>query len=402
VAGQDADGRAARPGRWWRVVRAVARKELAELRRDRRTVLAAVLLPALLMPIVVLVVPVLARRHQAALERRPVRVAAQGGDAAGLVAAGFDQGRLSLVSVADPRAALLRGELDAIVVDAGRAGGGPRRVVILYDETRPASRAALDRLTALAARQALRDLEAAARARGIDPGALLTLVLEPRNVAPPRRLGATLLATALPFFLAVWLLLGGQYAAVDVGVGERERGSLEVLLTAPPARSAIVVGKFLAVLLPAILALGVMVASGVAAAWLGAGLLSPGPARVSLPLPVAGQLLLVGLSLGALLSALQLAASLGARTLRQAQQAFTALYLLVAVPVALEPFLGEWTAGPWAPLLPVLNAVLVFRAILLEEAQGWRVALTVATLGLLTVPVLALGVRLLEGDRRSN
>ncbi|MDR7482780.1 MAG: ABC transporter permease subunit [Armatimonadota bacterium] len=381
-------------------MRTVAGKELAETRRDRRTVIAAVLLPALLMPIAVLVIPVLARHQQAALERRPARVAVLGGGAGGLVAAGFDQGLLRLVSVQDPAGALLRGDLDAVLIDQGRGDRGPRRVVILYDESRPASRAALDRITALAARRALRDLEAAARARGIDPAALLTVNLEPSNVAPPRRLGATLLATALPFFLAVWLLLGGQYAALDVGVGERERGSLETLLAAPPARSSIVAGKFVAVLVPAVLALMIMLASGVASARLGAGLLSAQPVEVHLPLPTAGLLLLVGMALGGLLSALQLLASLGARTLREAQQAFTALYLLVAVPVALEPFLGEWTGARWVSLVPVLNAVLAVRRVLLGEAQAGEVVLTVGSLALLTIPVLAAGVRLLESARR--
>ncbi|MDR7556764.1 MAG: ABC transporter permease subunit [Armatimonadota bacterium] len=401
--GSRAGGRAGRdPRRWWRAARAVAAKELAETRRDRRTVVAAVLLPALLMPVAVFVLPMLARQQQTALERRPVRVALTGGDAGGLVADGLTEGVLHPVTVSDPQDALLRGEVDAVLVDTGPRPGGPRRVVILYDESRPASRAALERLTRLVARRALHDLETAARARGLDPAALVTIGLEPRNVAPPHRVGAHLLATALPFFLAVWLLLGGQYAALDVGVGERERGSLDALLTAPAPRSAIVLGKFLAVLAPATLALVVMVAAGVASARLGARLLSPGPVEVTLPLPAAGLLLVVGMSLAALLSALQLAASLGARTLGEAQQAFTALYLLVAVPVALEPFLGHWAASWWAPLVPVLNAVGAFRGVLLGDARPWALAVTVGSLGLAAVPVLALGARLLEADRRTN
>jgi len=390
------------PGRWWRAARAVAAKELAEARRDRRTVVAAVLLPALLMPVAVFVVPMLASRQQAALERRPARVALVGGDAGGLVAEALAEGAAHLVAVPDPRDALLRGELDAVLVDDGPRPDGPRRLIVFYDETRPASRAALERVSALVARRALRELEAAARARGLDPAALVPIGLEPRNVAPPQRAGARLLAGALPFFLAVWLLLGGQYAALDVGVGERERGSLDALLTAPSPRSAIVVGKFLAVVVPATLALVVMVASGVASARLGAGLLSPWPVEVTLSLPTAGLLLVVGTSLAALLSALQLTASLGARTLREAQQAFTALYLLVAVPVALEPFLGDWTAAWWAPAVPVLNAVVAFREVLLGDVRPWAVAATVGSLGLASAPVLALAVRLLEADRRAN
>lgn len=391
---------AARPGRWRRAVLAVFRKETAETLRDRRTVIAAVLLPALMMPLVVLVMPVLAQRQQEALRDRTVRLAVEGGDAGGVVALGLDEGAFSLVSTRDPRAALLRGEIQALLVDQGAAGGGPRVVAVWYDEARPASRAAVQRVAQVAARLALRHLEAAARARGADPAALVPVVVDPHNMASPQRMGGALLATALPFFLAVWLLLGGQYAALDVGVGERERGSLEALLAAPPARSALVAGKFLAVLAPALLAAGVMLGVGAVAVRFGAPLLTAGPVEVSLPPGMVARLLLVAGALGAFLSGVQLVVSLRARSLREAQQGFAALYLVVAVPVMLVPLMGEWVERPWVAVVPVVNAVIAFRAILLSglpvTALGW----TTGSLLALTVPVLALAGRGLDRQGR--
>lgn len=380
---------------------AVFRKEMVEAFRDRRTLIAAVVLPALTMPVVVLAMPVLVHRQQAALRDRPARVAVEGGDASGLAAFGFDEGTLSLVSVPRPRAALLRGEIDAVLVDEGAAPGRPRAVTVLYDETRPASSAAVQKVSQVAARLALRDLETAARARGADPAGLFSVVVAPRNVAPPERTGGALLATALPFFLAVWLLLGGQHAAIDVGVGERERGSLEALLATPPPRTALVGGKFLAVLAPSLLAVGVMLAAGVTTLALGGRLLSAGPVAVSLPIWVLVRLLLVGAALGGFLSAAQLALSLGASTLREAQQAFAGLYLVVALPVMLLPFLGDWAGQPWAVLVPVLNAAMAFRAILAAEIPPGVLLATLASLVVLTVPVFLGGARLLEGQGRA-
>jgi sodium transport system permease protein len=379
-----------------RVALAVFRKELLEVARDRRTLVAAVLLPAILMPVAVLVMPVLARRQQAFVADRPARIAVVGGDATGLAARGFDDRVFSLVSTPNPRAALLAGTVDAVLVDEGPSQGGPRVVAVLYDETRPASAAAAQKSTQVAARLVLQDLETAARERGLDPMGLIRVVVEPRNVATPRRMGGALLGTALPFFLAVWLLLGGQYAALDVGVGERERGSLEALLVAPQSRWAIVGGKLLSVLAPAVLALVTMLASGTAAARLGARWLASAPVEVALGPPAVGWLLVVGLALAALLSATQLGVSLAARTLREAQQGFTGLYLLVAIPVMLVPFLGDLAGRPWVWVVPVLNAALAFQAILAEAARPDRLLATAASLAVLAILATAWGVRTLE------
>ncbi len=379
---------------------AVFRKEMIETFRDRRTLVAAVVLPALTMPVVVLAVPVLMNRQQAALRDRPARVAVEGGNAAGLVAFGFDEGTLSLVSVPRPRAALLRGEIDAVLVDEGAQPGLPRAVTVLYDETRPASSAAAQKVSQVAVRLAMRDLEATARARGADLSGLVPVVVIPQNVASPERAGGAVLATALPFFLAVWLLLGGQHAAIDVGVGERERGSLEGLLATPPPRAALVGGKFLAVLAPSLLAVVVMLVAGVAALTMGGRLLAPGPIALSLGAGVLARLLLVAAVLGGLLSAAQLALSLGAGTLREAQQAFAGLYLVVALPLMLLPLLSDWAGQPWVALVPVLNAAMAFRAILASEIPSGFLLATLVSLMVLTVPVFLWGARLLEGQGR--
>jgi sodium transport system permease protein len=328
-------------------------------------------------------------------------VAVEGDDAAGLVAFGSNTGAIVVVSVSEPRSALLRGEIDAVVAAGDPPSVRPPRVTLLYDETRPASSAAVQKISQVAARLTLRDLEAAARSGGVDPASLVSVAITPVNIAPPERTGGALLATAVPFFLAVWLLLGGQYAALDVGVGERERGSLEALLAAPPPRTALVGGKFLAVLLPSLLAVVVMLAAGVVTLALGARLLTQSPVTVSLGASVLIPLLLVGVSLGGLLSAAQLTISLGARTLREAQQAFAGLYLAVAFPLMLVPLLGDWTGRPWAALVPGVNAAVAFRATLAGGITPAALLETMGSLIAVTIPVLLWGVRLLSRQGRA-
>ena len=50
----------------------------------------------------------------------------------------------------------------------------------------------------------------------------------------------------MTYFVLFAVLMGGLYLAIDSTAGERERGSLEALLSLPVARAALVGGKILA------------------------------------------------------------------------------------------------------------------------------------------------------------
>jgi sodium transport system permease protein len=56
--------------------------------------------------------------------------------------------------------------------------------------------------------------------------------------------GMQLLATFLPYILALSAIMGGLMAATDSVAGEKERGTLETLLVAPLSRRDIALGKF--------------------------------------------------------------------------------------------------------------------------------------------------------------
>ena len=53
----------------------------------------------------------------------------------------------------------------------------------------------------------------------------------------------------LPVLLLLWALTGAFYPAIDLCAGEKERGTLETLLSSPAERSEIVLGKLLTIML---------------------------------------------------------------------------------------------------------------------------------------------------------
>ncbi len=72
--------------------------------------------------------------------------------------------------------------------------------------------------------------------------------LEPQDVAERQQQEALLWSKILPFVLFIWALTGAFYPAVDLCAGEKERGTLETLLSSPALRIEIVWGKLLTVM----------------------------------------------------------------------------------------------------------------------------------------------------------
>lgn len=398
-------GGADRMRRWSAVVRAVLRKETLETIRDRRTVIVALLLPVVMMPIVTLGIPFLSQRQQQEREGTPAAVAVVNANAAAaLVQLGVREGLIRVVRVENPRQALIDRRIDAVLQIpedfARRIARGPVEVTILFDEGEAASVVARQRLQEMVSRYTSVIAERRLRARGLSRADVDPVTITARNVADERRLGAVLLAGLLPFFISVWAVLGGQYAALDLGAGEKERRTLEALLVAPASRWQLATGKFLTVMAASMAAVMMVIATALVTLRLGAhwGISELQRAAVAISAGPAVLMIAAAAVLVAFLSALQLALSIYARGLREAQQFFTPVYLLLSLPAMAAPFLEGWGDVTWTYLLPGLNAVFIFRQLLLGTAQWGHLVLTLGSTFVYTALALAAAVYLLHQE----
>jgi sodium transport system permease protein len=82
-------------------------------------------------------------------------------------------------------------------------------------------------------------------ARGVNPQVLQTIAIDEVDVSTPSGRSAILLGMMSYFFIFA-ALMGGMYLAIDTTAGERERGSLEPLLSLPVTRSQLILGKIAA------------------------------------------------------------------------------------------------------------------------------------------------------------
>ena len=94
------------------------------------------------------------------------------------------------------------------------------------------------------------------------------ITIEEHNIADLREVLGERVGGMLPYLFIIFCFMGALYPAIDLGAGEKERGTLETLLLAPIPRYQIVLGKFFVIFttgvtaaLLSITSLGVMLAS---------------------------------------------------------------------------------------------------------------------------------------------
>lgn len=70
------------------------------------------------------------------------------------------------------------------------------------------------------------------------------ITIEEHNTADMREVIGERVGGMLPYMFIIFCFMGAMYPAIDLGAGEKERGTLETLLLAPIRRYQIVLGKF--------------------------------------------------------------------------------------------------------------------------------------------------------------
>jgi sodium transport system permease protein len=237
-----------------RALLTVLLKELVENARDRRTLLSALLIGPLGGPLLFSVMMNLTLERGRERAEQPLELPVAGRGAApnlvaflereGVRVSDFPGGAAAAAAAVRSRAA----RLVLVIPDSygERLRAGEPAGVRLYADTSDTS-ANADRSRAEALLRSYGGQIAAWRlqARGLAPLLLQPVVVDEIDVSTPAARALALLGM-LSYFIVFATLMGGLYVAIDTTAGERERGSLEPLLTLPVARSALVYAKILA------------------------------------------------------------------------------------------------------------------------------------------------------------
>ena len=355
----------------------VAAKEILSTLRDRRALVSSLLIPLLILPATMLGLPLalggLFEREQTTV----TEVAVEG--LAFLPAdlrAAFEEENVTLIETTTPEQDVREGIVQlALSVPENLTENLETREKVsltLYSK-RGNLRSELNagKLTAAVA-EFRRTLVAERLSEvGLGPEVLEPIVTETVDASTEAERESGQFGWLVPFFIAVWTLVGGQMTAIDATAGEKERGTLEALLVAPVGRAEVVVGKFLATL-----------SFGLSAALMAiTGYLLSGALLKRLFLPQLGSeaeeiaallggsfsvsfstvilLVISALMLAALIAALLLSIAMFARSFKEAQTYVAPLSFLLIIPVMGLQFADFFSNNPLIYLVPILNAMLL-------------------------------------------
>ena len=228
----------------------VARKEIVDIFRDRRTMLVTLVTAIVAGPVLMLLVLNLIARQSDKVRELVLPVV--GIERAPALQAFLERQQLSLTPAPENFEAGIRsGELDVVLeVDAAFADdvaqGKPGTVRLAYDRSRDRARAAIAEVEALLRAFNREWGRGRLILRGIAPEVANPLNVESRDLATPQSSGALVLFL-IAFYGLFAAVMGGMAAALDTTAGERERMSLEPLLTTPVGPLELATGKWLAV-----------------------------------------------------------------------------------------------------------------------------------------------------------
>jgi ABC-2 type transport system permease protein/sodium transport system permease protein len=398
-----------------RLVR-LARKELTEILRDRRTIFTLLLMPLLLYPLLTTALFVLSAKPPSQLTAYRLGFASKGD--VGAWSAYLGRGVAALPDDPDPAATKPIFHYSDYEDEEVETAVRERRVDVGFRardrELAPEPGAEWDLLyrdDSDYAREAIRYIERVVTAADAD---LLRAGLRSKGirVRPAPRLFPVPLAveksrTGLPLMVFVPLVLilmtitGAVYPAIDLTAGERERGTLEVLIAAPVPRVSLLFGKYVAVMTVAVLTalanLGAMTVSLLVIEALRSGVVEqvfgPDGIRVVTLLEV----FLLVLLFAAFFSGVLLVLTSFARSFKEAQAYLIPLMVVAIVPGVLGLVPDLPLSGPLA-VVPLLNIVLLGRDLLAGHADPLGAAAVVISTAAYGVLALALAARVFGAE----
>jgi sodium transport system permease protein len=437
-------------------IRTLFQMELRMVLRDRRILLTSILLPLLTMPLMFAGSNWTLKKRAARLREATYRYALTGPETASIrpllpsaigstnTAPGHSKEKLKAasrfeeVTCDDPNLALQEARVDVVLEaylatlngsDTNSVTAFPTKVPIKAGKSPPRARSRatnashiadddaeqsvpgapviriifradrdLSSSAATTMGDALRDARRSQRAKllrehGFPVLPMQVAAIVERDIASKGQVAGLALGRSITLLLLLFILTSGAVVATDSLAGEKERGTLETLLTTSARRADIIGAKLLVILAVALTV--TVIQTGNLLLYVGLKLMPVPPNfAASVTVPVALLLFVLFLPVAALAGSVLLLISGYAKSYKEAQMYFFPVFLLGLVP-ALAPLLPGLSLHSILVLVPVANIALCARDILIGSfdwpfiglswlvtaaAGGWTASLTVRSL----------------------
>jgi sodium transport system permease protein len=387
----------------------VYRKELREWLRDRRTLISTVLVPLLAFPLLISGVIYLSTTLMSQAQKEVPKVMIIGGDdSPDAVAALRANKELETVPYADNwKDQISNKEIRAAVeipkgFQAALESGSPETVQIDYYQGEIKSEFGADHVES--SMKSYRDgvIKKRLEAKNLPASLISPFDTKKQNVAPPEKVGGASIGSFIGYMVIILSMTGAMYPAIDLTAGEKERGTMETILSSPISRLDLVLGKFLLIfsasLTTAILSVTSM---GISFAYLGHSLANASKSgegiHMNLGLMSVVAVFLMALPLAVLFAAALMTIALFAKTYKEAQSYLTPMTFVVVIP-AVASIMPGVELTPKLALVPILNTSLVCKEIIAGTYHWNSIAMIFASTCVYAAVAIFLAVKTFQRE----
>mgnify|MGYP002857928782 FL=1 len=372
-------------------VRAIAKKELVEFVRDWRTIMAIIIIPLLMFPLLFILFPILLESEAAELDALELTIIVQSNDlnqsleqAINGVDIAFELEPLGNHTVlSDPGQDMER--VRNLSVDAVlriEHVNSTWNYAILHISTSERSNEAWNRLLDALNQWEDEEVERRISNSGLDVNATLDPLrwdgdVTQSDVATSGEQAGMVLSLFIPLVLAIWTYSSALQPSIDMTAGERERGTLEALLCLPCTRLELLLGKWAAVATIT----GVGVVLQICGLLFAIGYLASSN-FIGLPeLSVIAILLLIGaiLLFAIMIVALELALAMRSHSVKEAGSILAPMLLLIVFPALFTQVINlDGIESVWFAI-PIVNILLALRELLMNRIIAEHIVIWAGT-----------------------
>ena len=360
-------------------IKTIAKKEVVEFVRDWRTIVAIIIIPILMFPVLFIVFPILLESEAAELDNKIVYIEIQSNEFPDYLIDSFDENYTQLTIINktfDESLSLPLDDLDKVrnmEIDAILRLNYSEEIwyySIIHLSTSESSTEAKARIitSLIAFENNITEL------RIIDGGLEVDSTLDPlrwdgdtnkADVATEGEQAGLILSLFIPLVLAIWTFSSAIQPSIDMTAGERERGTLEALLGLPCTRNELLLGKWLGV--ATITGVGVLLQ--IVGLLFAIGYLASsdfiGVPALSIEAIV---LIIVSIMLFAIMVvALELALAMRSHSVKEAGSILGPAIILIIFPALFTQVINLDGIESFWFSIPVINVLLALRELLLDR-----------------------------------
>ena len=233
----------------------------------------------------------------------------------------------------------------------------------------------------------------------VDPSMVMNIITLEENIIAEDNFFASYVTNYAFFFIIMAITVSATYPATDATAGEKERGTLETLLTFPIKSKDIIIGKFLSVTLSSVITgvlslilaiISLKIANNMFSIYEGMDLMLPASSLIFA--------LIVILAYSLLISGLCIAIASKSKTFKEAQSALTPLTFISFFPGMIAFMIGITTTNVYA-CIPFLNYTLIFTDITSGNINFVHILLMLISTIIIIAVVLKIIIKQYKSER---